>query len=255
MKETIENLERLFVFWTLGILGGIIFFIFRLTKRIEIEGYKIKKFIPSKEGLIIIYNHPSLWEPGVLPFLLFPFFLFSLKFTPYSTPDKKNFFDKWWFWPIRLMCIPIDRQKARSEALRKMIRKVNQGKIVIVAPEGGRTDNGEEFKILKDGQIIIKEKNELLPEEKNLPKIRRFQRGFSAFLNLTKANLVPIWTEGGDKVISIPPKGAVPKGPYFLVPNLKEKTIIKIGKRIKIKDVSQLEDELLKLSQNGKSAH
>jgi len=167
---------------------------------------------------------------------------------PFSTPDKTNFFDKWWFWAIRLFCIPIDRERGRSKGLREMIKSLNQGKVVLVAPEGGRTYKGGEFKIFKNGEIIIKKKEDLSPEEIDLPKIRRFQRGFSAVLKFTEAPVLLVWTEGGDRVI--PNKSYFPKGPYFLCPKLKEKVIIKIGEKIKTKDIFQVEDALLKLSQN-----
>lgn len=251
MKNFFERIERLIILLTLGVLGEAIFIIFRFFKRIEIKGSISKEKIgPLKEGLIVIYNHPSLWEPGLLPFLFVKHFLFSFsfKFIPYSTPDKTNFFDKWWFWPIRLFCIPIDREKGRTKALRDLIRAVKEGKIVIIAPEGGRTIKGQEFKILKNGEIIVKKKDELSEEYNNFPKIRRFQRGFEAILKFTKAPVLLVWTEGGDKVIEN--KEYFPKGPYFLLPNLKEKTIIKIGKKIKTKDINELENELLKLSLN-----
>jgi len=246
MKEKVDNSIKLAVLWTIGALGGTLFFLLRIFGRIRLMGYDIKKLYPTEKGLIVIYNHPSLWEPGILPFLLFPFFLFSLRFAPYSAPDKRNFFDKWWFYLIRRFCIPIDREKGRTKGLRELIKNVNQGKIVIVAPEGGRTDKGEEFKVLENGgKIVIKKKHELT--QNDIHKIRRFQRGFSALLKLTQAPVLPIWTEGGNRVI--PNKDSFPKGPYLLLPNLKAKTIIKIGERRKTKDISQLEDTLLKLSQ------
>ena len=249
MKEMIDNLVKMVSLWTVGALGGVIFSLLRIFGRIKVLGFDAKKLYPNKKGLIVIYNHPSLWEPGLIPFLFFPFFLFSLRFTPYSTPDKKNFFDKWWFYFIRCFCIPIDREKGRSKGLRDLIRYVNEGKIVIVAPEGGRTDKGEDFKILRDGKIIIRKKSELSLEENNFPKIRRFQNGFSALLKFTEAPVLLVWTEGGDKVI--PNKFHFPKGPYFLYPDLKEKTIIKIGERIKNKNIFQVEDELLKLGRRA----
>lgn len=119
-----------------------------------------------------------------------------------------------------------------------------------MAPGGGRDDKGEEFKILKDEKIIIKKKNELSAEERKLPKIRRFQRGFSALLKFTEAPVLLVWTEGGDKVI--PNKFHFPKGPYFLYPDLKQKTIIKMGQRIRTKNIFLIEDDLLKLSQDGR---
>jgi len=249
MKEMIEDIERLFVLWTLGFLGGILFFIFRLAKRIEITGFEIKKFIPPKEGLIVIYNHPSLWEPGAIVFLLFPWFLFYKSLIPYSAPDKTNFYDKWWFWSVRLFCVPIVREgEGRVKSLKSLIKKMKKRRTVLfLAPEGGRTHKGKNFKIIEDGEVVIKSKVQF-------PCVRRFQRGVSLLLQKTQAPVLPIWTEGGDKVI--PNKDSFPKGPYFLSPNLKAKPpIFKIGKRIKTTNVSVLEDELLKLSQKGKLAH
>ena len=252
MKEKLDNLIKLVALWTVGVLGGVLFSLLKIFGRIKVIGFDTKKIYPNKKGLIVAYNHPSLWEPGLIPFLFFPFFLFSLRFTPYSTPDKRNFFDKWWFYCIRCFCIPIDRQGGRTKGLRNLIRSVNEGRIVILAPEGGRTEKGEDFKILRDGKIIIRKKSELSLEENNFPKIRRFQNGFSGLLKLTEAPVLLVWTEGGDKVI--PNKFHFPKGPYFLYPDLKEKTIIRIGKRIRTKNIFQVEDELLKLSQDGTSA-
>lgn len=255
MKEMIKNVERFLVLVTIGALGETLFTLFRIFGRIEIQGdWSKENLMPSKGGLIVGGNHSSLWEPGLLPFLWVLHFLFSFsfKFVPFSTPDKINFFNKWWFWAIRLFCIPIDRERGRTKGLRELIKNVNQGKIVILFPEGGRTHKGDEFKIIKKGEIIIKKKDELTPEDNNLPKIRRFQRGFSALLKFTNADILPIWTEGGDRVI--PNKSHFPRGPYFLYPDIKAKTIIKIGKRIKTKDIFEAEDELLKLSQNETSA-
>jgi len=249
MKKIIDNLIRLILLWTIGALGGVFFSLLKIFGRIKVIDYEIRKFYPTKKGLIVIYNHPSLWEPGLMPFLLFPFFLFSSKFVSYSVPDRKNYFDKWWFFPIRLFCIPINRENGGARGLRELIKNVNEGKIVIVAPEGGRTHKGEEFKILKDGEILIKKKSELSPTENN-PKIRRFQRSFSALLKFTEAPVLPIWAEGGDRII--PNRDSFPRGPYFLFPNLRAKTIIKIGERIEMKPkISQLEDILLNLSKNS----
>ena len=89
---------------------------------------------------------------------------------------------------MKWFCIPIEREneKGRFRGLRKIIKAINAGKIVLVFPEGGRTDKGEEFKVLgQDGTITIKKKGELLPTD--TVRIRRFQKGVSGILKLTKA--------------------------------------------------------------------
>lgn len=250
MKGKIDDLTRLFVLWTFGILGGILFTILRMCGRIEATGFDIKKFIPPKEGLIIVYNHPSLWEPGVIVFLLFPWFLFFKSLIPYSAPDKVNFYDKWWFWSIKLFCIPIEREgDGRRRSLHRLIQKSREGKIIFLAPEGGRTHKGTEFKVLEKGKIVIKK--EWIVDGK-VTQIRRFQRGVSVLLQKTQATILPIWTEGGERII--PNKSYFPKGPYFLFPRLRGKMKIKIGKPLTPKNLEELEDVLLKLSQDGTSA-
>lgn len=239
-----KNLMRTVVLWTVGILGGVLFSLLRLFRRIEIKGYKLRKLIPPKEGMIVIYNHPSLWEPCLLPFLFFPWYLILPNMIPFSTPDKANYYQKWWSWPIRLVCIFIDRKEGKMKNLNELIRAIRERRILILAPEGGRTFKGKEFKIIEKGQILLKTNVQLIDDA---PKIRRFQRGITILLQRTNATILPVWVEGGEKVI--PNQTSFPKGPYFLFPRLREKTKIKMGEPFKTQDILQLEDVLLKLSQ------
>lgn len=224
--------------WTFGVLGGVLFWLLRLTKRVEVFGYKKEKLDPKNIGLVVISNHPSLWEPALLPFLFFPRYLFSLRFVPFSLPDKKNYYNKRWFAPFRSVSVPIERGSTREELrtikiLREMLR---EGKILILFPEGGRTIAGKEFR------FSCFEK-----------RIRVFPSGIE---KLFKNNclILPIWTEGGELVI--PNKKTFPKGPYFLFPRIWEKTKILIGEPFELKTGNfpkgqikeHLEEVLLKLA-------
>lgn len=233
-----RKLKLFLTVWTAGILGGIIFWILRLTKRIEVFGYKKEKFTPRNKSLIVICNHPSLWEPAILPFLFFPWYLFSSKFTPFSLPDKKNFFDKKWFAPFRPVCVPIERGNRREELKTIFMLKdrLKEGKILIVFPEGGRTDLGKEFKfsICQD-------------------RIRRFPKGIERLFD-SSCLVLPIWSKGGEKVI--PNKRIFPRGPYFLYPRIWKKTKICIGQSFQLPENFSkgeirefLEDKLLELSE------
>ncbi|TAN58588.1 hypothetical protein EPN15_00585, partial [Patescibacteria group bacterium] len=93
--------------WTVGIIGGVIFTVLRISGRIKIKGVLPKQ--PKDSGLLIISNHPSLWEAGIFPFLLFPRYLLNQRAIPFSTPDKENFYDKWWFALFRPVCVPVPR--------------------------------------------------------------------------------------------------------------------------------------------------
>lgn len=234
MREKFKKLLLIFYFWTLGFVGGILFWLLRIFGRVEVQGYRLKKLIPPKEGLIVIYNHPSLFEPALLPFLFFPWYLFSPRMIPFSTPAKE-YYDQWWFLPFRPVSIPIQRNRAekRYKFLKQLLQKIKEGKVIILAPEGGRTFKEGEFKIIEQGKILIKRDWREL-KEKSQKIIRRFQSGLS-FLLKTQVTFLPIWAE--------------PKISFFPLPRFWIR--IKIGKPLKGSEVSnleELEDLLLKCS-------
>ncbi|MBU2109745.1 1-acyl-sn-glycerol-3-phosphate acyltransferase [Patescibacteria group bacterium] len=217
--------------WTIGLLGGIIFCILKFFKRIEVVGYERKKLIFPKKGLIVIYNHPSLYEPVLMPFLFFPWYLFNLRLVPFSVPDKRNFFDKWWFAPFRIFCIYIERENAKEilRSMRLMINKLNEGGIIIISPEGGRTFKGDTDGFRRKGNR----------------EIRKFKSGIEYLLKKSHANILPVWIEGGEKVI---PNKVSFTSTSFLFPRIWEKVKITLGEPVKsseINNVSDLEEKLL----------
>ena len=234
MREKI----RLFgIAWTIGLGGGLLFWLLRITRRVKVEGYDRRKFDSNHKGLILVHNHPSLWEPALLPFLFFPWYLFSSRFTPFSVPDKKNYYDKWWFSPFRPVCIPVERENPREgmQALRFMKGKLAQGKVLILAPEGGRTFKGEEFRVIKDGEI---EMVKGLPEIglRNNKVLRKFKPGVSWLIFNSKAEILPVWTDGGEGVI-------LNEFSSFRLPfpRLWRQTRIKIGERLDLEKIPRKE--------------
>ncbi len=230
-----EKCKFLFLVWTVGLVGGLLFTILRITGRVEISGYEKRKLRPGGEGVVLISNHPSLWDPALLPFLPFPWYLFNLKYVFFSVADKENYYDKWWFFPFREFCLPIARGNPREElrALEKMRDNSARGINQILFAESGRTFRGEDFKFSPSGR-----------------KIRRFKKGFRR-LFLDGILILPVWTEGGEEVL--PNKLAFPRFPHFSFPRLWKKTIIKIGEPISLagipkdKIVEAIEDIILQL--------
>jgi len=235
--------------WTIGLGGGLLFWLLRVTRRVKVEGYDRRKFNSNHKGLILIHNHPSLWEPALLPFLFFPWYLFSSHSVPFSIPDKKNYHDKWWFSSFRSVCIPVERENPREgmRALRLMKEKLAQGKVLILAPEGGRTFKGEEFRVIKDGEIeVVKGLSEI--DLRDNKALRRFKPGVSWLISNSKAEILPVWTEGGEGVILN--ESSSFKLPF---PRLWRQTRIKIGERLDLekpprKEIARLlEDSVLRI--------
>jgi len=232
----------LIVLWLNMLLLGFCFWLLRrkiFKERILVKGWKRGKFNPRGRGVLVISNHPSLCEPLLLPLLQFPAFLFSLKLIPFSTPDKRNYYDKWWFYPFRRACIPIDRGNKREElkaVKERILPHLKKGGILILFPEAGRTFTAKE-----------KRGSKISPKGK---EIARFPRGLKRLFKDSDFDIVFVWTEGGEKII---PKGAGQKG-IVTAPRPYNQVKINIAEeRINSRDIPKegvieyLEDKLLEL--------
>ncbi len=247
-----EKIKFFVAAWSIGLLGGLLFWLLRITNRVKVQGCERRKLDPKSKGLILIHNHPSLWEPALLPFLFFPWYLFSSRFAPFSVPDKNNYYDKWWFSFLRIVCIPMERGNLKGEvrALRQMQEKLVEGKIIILAPEGGRTFKGEEFKVIREGKIdVVKSLPEI--DSGDNKAIRRFKPGIGWLASKNNVEILPVWTEAGERVI---PNEFSFKLPF---PRFWRQTRIKIGEPIDLGELSKkeiielLEDSILKLGAEG----
>jgi 1-acyl-sn-glycerol-3-phosphate acyltransferase len=221
---------------------GFCFWLLRrkvFKERILVKGWKRGKFNPQGKGVLVISNHPSLCEPLLLPLLQFPAFLSSLRLLPFSTPDKKNYYDKWWFYPFRRACIPIDRGNKKEELIaikERILPHLRRKGILILFPEAGRTFTAKK----KRGSKI----------SPNGKEIARFPQGIKRLFRDSDFDIVLVWTEGGEKII---PKRDGQRG-MVTVPRLYNQVKINIAKeRINSRDISKeeaieyLEDKLLEL--------
>ena len=188
-----RTVKLLLLVWSIGFLGGVLLYLLRLLGVIRVKGYKSWKFEPDKrKGLVVLFRHPSMKETVILPMLLFPRYLLNLSLIPHQTPDTK------WYRLLPFlhpMFIPVERGNSVGEirALRAMKVHLRKGGILLVAPEGGRTWKGTEFKSLVDGRVCVIPR----PEngiDLNTPVVRRFKRGVGSLLGDGTPVLV-VWVE------------------------------------------------------------
>lgn len=171
--------------YSAGVILGTIYLLLRLTRIIRVKG---GSFLPRwTGGIIVVSNHPSMIETAILPLLFFwPAMIMPHRLFPWSTPDYRNFYSKWWFAPFRMRSIPIvrgDRNPARNKgAVEKMMQVVRQGGTLILFAEGGRTwkgpQAGEHFSSSKKDNVI-----------------RQIKPGVASLAIRTEAVIAPVWVQ------------------------------------------------------------
>ena len=232
--------------WIVGMSGGIIFLLFVAIGRIKIRGWKNIKSASTRRGKLIVSNHPSLCEPVVLPFLLLSEALSGR--VPISVADKINYYQKQWFAPIRIFCLPIERGNSKEElkAVGEMIGLLERGETLILYPESGRTFKGKDFKVSLSGK-----------------RIRRFPHGIRKLFTETEAVIVPVWTEGRENIF--PNQLSFPRFPCIPFPRLGRSMTIASGEPIQLESaggknngaskneiVEKIEDILLSLGDSAR---
>jgi len=199
--------------YTIGVLMAFLLYLFRALGIIRILHWE--RFPRRQGNLIVVSNHPSLVEPILILALFFrDYLVHPFKFSPWSTPDKINYYDKWyWFW-LRPRTIPIDRSSVREElkAFFQMKKIVGSRGILVFFPEGGRTFKGKEF----------------FHSEKKRKKLRLFKQGVGWLILRTNALVLPIWVDGTEEFLP-----NLPNKLYHTFPRFWKKITIKIGEPLR----------------------
>lgn len=206
MKKIWQNLLLLLVTYPIAMLIGFSFFLARAIGMIKVAHWE--RFPYWQKKLIVVSNHPSLLETVLVPALFFNEYALSpFKYAPWSTPDSKNFYNRWyWFW-ARSRSVPIDRIHGDGNSFMRLKAILDQGGIVVIFAEGGRTFRGKEFLYSRKGK-----------------KIRKLKDGASLLVARTGASILPIWVEGTDVIL---PNNAAK---LFDGVSLRGRATIKIGK-------------------------
>lgn len=205
-------LVMIFMTYPFGVLLGIVFTV--------LKGFGIIRVIhPERLPLnvdrrILVSNHPSVIDPFLAVALFFREYLWPpLRRRPAIMADKKIFYDPWYFLGLRPAMVPVERGEKRKEAasLIKVVKVIEQGRPVIVFPEGGRTFKGN------PDEVLYSQKRKVL---------RPFKGGVGLLASRTNALIIPIWIDGSDHV--------VPNSRKTLWTKLKIWKLLKKGISIKI---------------------
>ncbi len=219
MKKLFSNIVVVIVAYTIGTTIGIIFLLLKWVGKIKTVNPE--NFPEVKSRLIIVCNHPDLLdcmlEVFLIPALLFPHhFLHPLKFTPWFTPDKRNFTRKWYWWWLLPRAIPIIRggkENNGAKEARKMLQVLAKAAIIVLFPEGGRTRNGDTF----------------LYSPSSGRRMRPLKKSVGWLVLKTKAPVLTIWTEDVSWFKE-------PTKRLFSRPRWKRKITVKIGKPMQFSD-------------------
>ena len=216
MKEIDSRKDKILIvlaIYTIGLLLGLFLYLLRILKWVKIEHWE--RFPKRQKRVLIVSNHPSLLEVVLVPVLFFRDYIFHpFDFSPWNVPDKKNYFDRWyWAW-AKTRLIPINRENDREafKALRRIKEILNLGGIVVLFPEGGRTFKGEKFFYSENGK-----------------KIRRLKEGVGWLILKTNPLIVPVWIDGAEEVLPNKPDKL-----YHCIPRFWKGMTVKIGEPIHV---------------------
>ncbi|MBN2712715.1 MAG: 1-acyl-sn-glycerol-3-phosphate acyltransferase [Planctomycetes bacterium] len=113
--------------------------------------------VPLEDGLIVASNHASFFDPPLVGASLPRELNYMARKTLFKNPVGR--------WCIEtLNAFPIDRDGDSREALREFIKRLEEGKAVLMFPEGTRTVTGKMAEIQSGiGTIAVRSGSPVLP--------------------------------------------------------------------------------------------
>ncbi len=110
-------------------LRWLIRIVLKIIARVEVTGYEN---LPGKDGFVIAVNHLGIFDAPMAYYALDAWNLFI----PVAEKWEENPFLKW--LGKHLNFIFVDRFNPDLKAIREMIKRMSEGQILVIAPEGTR---------------------------------------------------------------------------------------------------------------------
>src|SRR5690554_4580945 len=116
----------------------------RLLFRTKVEG---RENVPTEGGVLLVANHASYLDPPLLGGAVDRPVHFMAKAELFELPFLK------WAMP-RVKAFPVHRGGADRRAIRSAISLLQEGHVVGIFPEGGRTRDGKMMKFQRGAGLI-----------------------------------------------------------------------------------------------------
>ena len=195
-EKTVPETNFLFLSFMYALFG----FCYRLYFRMRIKGNRrhLGALARQERPLIVVFNHASYLDVPAVGIGL------GLKLMRKMTlPGKKELFeDSKTRWLVKkISVIPVDRELSDTSAVRGLLRALQQGHNILMAPEGTRSPDGI---------------------------VRPFQVGFAKLAHKANALVVPVGIQGAAQ--------ALPRGTHLPRPR---RLVVSVGEPLDPKDYLQ----------------
>jgi 1-acyl-sn-glycerol-3-phosphate acyltransferase len=132
---------------------------------------KGKENIPPEGGVLIAANHISYLDPPLVG---------SVTPRRATFMARKGLFDIPVIgWMIKSAAFPVDRERTRPSTIKETVRRLKGGEIIVMFPEGRRSDSGE---------------------------LMEAKRGVGMIVTLSKVPVVPTLIVGSDRALPVDAK-------------------------------------------------
>lgn len=212
-KKFLEVLKLWLLVYGPGTIGALVYNHYRSRDKIVVRG-KIRRL--DGQPYIIAANHEGTVEPILLVWLTASFYLRWPSLAPWSTPTGIHFRRRLWGWlGPRMLIVPDDGRGSMLGWIRQMVEILKRPSVVIIFPEGGRTDPK------------TSEQVGLRPDQRLSP----FKDGIGLLVRQTGAAVIPVWVDGSSTVLPNAADGSI----QYRWPDFSggKRIIIQIGEPLK----------------------
>jgi 1-acyl-sn-glycerol-3-phosphate acyltransferase len=126
--------------------------------------------IPEKGGVIVASNHISYLDPPLVGSVLPRIATFMARKGLFDVPVLG--------WMISRAAFPVDRENPKPSSIKDAVKRLKQGEVLVLFPEGKRSETGE---------------------------LQEAKRGVDVIAKMSRATIVPTLLVGSDKAL---PSGA-----------------------------------------------